>query len=93
MDECQHYTVTTEPAFDRIVKKLERKDVALFRELDRGVEKILREPMLGKPLTNTLRNFRRIHIEGSFVLLYEVRDCVVRLIDFDHHDRTYKKYS
>jgi len=48
--------------------------------------------MLGKPLRNTLRNYRRVHVD-PFVLLYEIRMLEVRLMDFDHHDKIYKKYK
>ncbi len=87
----QHYTLSYGPTFGRILKKLKRRDRALFGELERGIAKILMEPTLGKPLRNVLRNYRRIHIGGSFVLLYEIQETVVRLLDFDHHDRIYKK--
>ena len=93
MDDCPRYRIVTEPRFDRIVRKLKRKDKTLFTELDRGVEKVLKNPELGKPLRYSLRNLRRIHVEGSFVLLYDVHACTVRLIDFDHHDKIYEKYA
>ena len=79
--------------FGRILKKLKCRDRALFEELERGVGKILTEPTLGKPLGNVPRGYRRIHVKGSFVLLYEIHGNVVRLLDFDHHGRIYKKYS
>ncbi|MDO8514554.1 MAG: type II toxin-antitoxin system RelE/ParE family toxin [bacterium] len=93
MTDCPRYTIAYDSAFDRILKKLKRRDPALLTALDLGIEKILKEPMLGKPLKNVLRNSRRLHIEGSFVLLYEIYECQVRLLDFDHHDRIYRKYS
>ena len=93
MADDPRYTLGYGSIFGRILKKLKRRDRALFEELERGVEKILTQPMLGKPLGNVLHGYRRIHIEGSFVLLYEIRGNIVRLLDFDHHDRIYEKYS
>ncbi|MEK7068810.1 MAG: type II toxin-antitoxin system RelE/ParE family toxin [Patescibacteria group bacterium] len=87
------YTLAYGVTFGRILKKLKGRDMVLLRELDRSIVKILREPYLGKPLGNVLRNHRRIHVAGSFVLIYEIRGQEVRLIDFDHHDRVYRKYS
>ncbi len=92
MVEDSRYALGYGSVFGRILKKLKRRDRALFLELERGVEKILAQPMLGKPLGNVLRGYRRIHVGGSFVLLYEIQERVVRLLDFDHHDRIYKKY-
>ncbi len=91
--DCPRYTLAYNTSFGRILKKLKRRDPVLLKELDRGIEKVLQEPAFGKSLRNVLRNYRRIHVEGSFVLLYEIRECEIRLIDFDHHDRIYKKYS
>ena len=93
MADHAEYTLAYGVTFGRILKKLKGRDMFLLRELDRSIEKILREPHLGKPLGNVLRNHRRIHIARSYVLLYEVHAYEVRLIDFDHHDRIYKKYS
>ena len=78
--------------FELILKKLKNKKPDVFRDLAKKVEKIVKDPILGKPLRNTLRNYRRIHID-SFVLIYEIRMLEVRLIDFDHHDKIYKKYK
>lgn len=93
MEDGPRYTLALGPAFRRILKKLNRQGGTLRAELDRGIEKIVHEPMLGKPLRHALRNYRRVHIERSFVLLYEIQGRRVVLVDFDHHDRIYKKYS
>jgi YafQ family addiction module toxin component len=92
MEDVPKYSLSHGPDFKRILKRLNREKT-LRDELDKGVEKILNNPFLGKPLRHSLRNYRRIHIEGSFVLLYEIQGSMVILIDFDHHDRIYKKYS
>ena len=91
-DDATRYFLAHGPAFGRILKKLNR-DTALRTGLDRGIEKILKNPLLGKPLRHSMRKYRRIHIEGSFVLLFEIQDLQVTLVDFDHHDRIYEKYS
>ena len=92
MGDVPRYVLAHGSVFGRVLKKLNREKT-LRAELDRGIEKILRNPFLGKPLRHSLRTYRRIHIEGSFVLLYEIQGLKVVLIDFDHHDRIYKKYS
>ena len=86
------YEIIFGPGFDRIVHRL-RKNPGLLRAMITHFPKLEREPELGKPLRHALRNFRRIHVEGSFVLLYEIKEYAIVLIDFDHHDRIYKKYS
>jgi addiction module RelE/StbE family toxin len=40
-----------------------------------------------------MKGARRVHISKSFVLVYEIdeKSKVVRLLDYDHHDKIYKK--
>ena len=86
------YTLVIPLEFEIILKKLKNKKPNVFKSLIKKIEKVAREPVLGKPLRNTLRNYRRVHID-SFVLIYEIHMLEVRLIDFDHHDKIYKKYK
>lgn len=78
---------------DRMARALatyKRKDKRLFQDIENRIEKIVREPTIGKPLRYTLKNRRRVHV-GSFVLVYEFYQGELRFIDFDHHDKIYKK--
>ncbi|OGG53386.1 hypothetical protein A3H16_01515 [Candidatus Kaiserbacteria bacterium RIFCSPLOWO2_12_FULL_53_8] len=93
MSGTARYSLVVADQYKRVLKKLCRKNPALVLEIERAVGKILYYPEFGKPLRHSLRNYRRVHIEGSFVLLYETQGTVVRLIDFDHHNQIYKKYS
>jgi len=90
MAEQITYKLITPIEFEVILKKLKQKKPDVLKILEKKIEKVLREPMLGKPLRNTLRNYRRVHVD-PFVLLYEIRMLEVRLMDFDHHDKIYKK--
>ena len=76
--------------FDHILRILKKKKPIMFKRLKKQILKILREPTLGKPLRNVLRNYRRIHID-SFVLIYEIYNEEIRLLEFAHHDKIYKK--
>jgi mRNA-degrading endonuclease RelE of RelBE toxin-antitoxin system len=68
-----------------------RDDKNFLRRIESQVGKILREPAIGKPLRYTLKNRRRVHV-GSFVLVYEFSNGELRFLDFDHHDKVYKKW-
>ncbi|MEK7523199.1 MAG: type II toxin-antitoxin system mRNA interferase toxin, RelE/StbE family [Patescibacteria group bacterium] len=92
MSQFQNYTLVIPSEFEVILKKLKQKKPDVLKDLEKKIEKVLREPILGKPLRNTLRNYRRIHMD-PFVLIYEIKILEVRLIDFDHHDKIYKKYK
>ena len=86
------YEIVPSVTFDRSLKKFQKKDRQLVEELLEQVNKLALAPELGKPLRHRLRNQRRLHVAGSFVLLYEIVGNRVRLLDFDHHDKIYKKY-
>ena len=76
--------------FERAIQRW-KEDRTLFRQIESQMAKILREPNTGKPLRYSLKGRRRVHV-GSFVVVYEFHNAELRFIDFDHHDRVYKKY-
>ena len=73
----------------RVLRKL-KKDRVTFQRVQRAIEKILKEPELGKPLRYDLKHHRREPV-GSFVLVYEIRGGTIFFADYDHHDRVYKR--
>lgn len=60
--------------------------------IDKKVQDILDNPHRFKLLRKPLQNKRRVHVGGSFVLVYEIdeEEKLVTLLDFDHHDNIYK---
>lgn len=76
--------------FERALRKWKKKDRYFFEQLANKMERIISEPILGKPLRYALKNRRRVHV-GSFVLVYEFYNNELRFIDFEHHDKIYKK--
>lgn len=86
------YTVVFTDKFDGIAKLFKKRRPDIFERLYKQIVKLSRNPKFGKPLKNVMRNQRRIHV-GSFVLIYEINQGKVRLLDFDHHDKIYKKYK
>ena len=77
--------------FRKILERLSRKDKSLVLKIEKQIIRVLKEPTLGKPLRNILRNQRRVHID-PFVLIYEIHDNEIWFLDFCHHDRIYKKH-
>ena len=86
------FTIGVSPRLGSILSKVKTRKPALWDKLSKQLLKITREPHLGKPLRNILGGYRRVHVD-SFVLVYEIKDTEVRLLDFDHHDRIYRKWS
>lgn len=75
--------------FERAIQR--HRNDKFIKRIEGQVDKILREPAVGKPLRYTLKNRRRVHV-GSFVLVYEFYNGELRFLDFDHHDKVYKKW-
>ena len=86
------YRLAIKEGLDKKFKKLQKKDKDLIRLIDNKVQDILIDPYRFKPLRKPLQNKRRVHVGGSFVLVYEIneKEKVVTLFDFDHHDNVYK---
>lgn len=86
------YRLAIKESLDKKFKKLQKKDKEMLRLIDRKVRDILDDPYRFKPLRKPLQNKRRVHVGGSFVLIYDVNEeeKIVTLLDFDHHDNVYK---
>jgi len=86
------YHLQVKESLDKKFKKLSKKDKETLRIIKRKVDDILADPYRYKPLRKPLQNKRRVHVAGSFVLVYEINENekTVTLIDFDHHDNIYK---
>jgi len=56
------------------------------------VVEILENPHRYKPLRSPMQNKRRVHISGSFVLVFKIIEerKVAQLLEFEHHDKAYK---
>jgi len=86
------YQLAIKEGLDKKFKKLQQKNKELLRLINRKVQDILVDPHRFKPLRKPLQNKRRVHVGGSFVLVYEVDEGekLVTLLDFDHHDNIYE---
>jgi len=86
------YQLAVKESLNKKLKKLLKKDRELLTSIDRKVKDILDDPYRFKPLKKPLQNMRRVHVGGSFVLIYKINEDkkIVTLFDFDHHDNIYK---
>ena len=86
------YKLAVKESLDRKFKKLRKKDRETLLLIHKKVQQILDNPYRFKPLRKPLQHKRRVHIGGSFVLIYEVNEeeKLVALVEFEHHDSVYK---
>lgn len=85
------YRLEISENLQRIFDKIRKKDNLLSGILKKKIKQILLNPRQFKPLRGNMAGIRRVHIGKSFVLIYEIIENkkIVRLLDFDHHDRIY----
>ncbi len=83
---------------EKLKKKLSivlKKDPRRYKILVKKIEEIIVSDNIDhyKNLRKPLQNFKRIHIDAHFVLVfkYEKNEDVIYFYDFDHHDKIYKK--
>ena len=86
------YSIEVAENLDKVFAKLAKKDKRTFDAVDKKVKEILRNPHHYKPLKAPLQNKRRVHISGSFVLIFKIDEerKIVQLLEFEHHDKSYK---
>ena len=76
---------------ERELDKLRRKNKKQFEIILKKMSKILENPQHYKSLQHDMKGLRRVHIDRSFVLVFEIIEIEnkVIFIDFDHHDNIY----
>jgi YafQ family addiction module toxin component len=79
------------PEFERDFRKLCGKNLGFKRAVDSKVEQIRENPLHYKPLRAPLQGVRRVHVGGSYVLLFEpmTDSHTIRLLRLAHHDEAY----
>ncbi|GMT46700.1 MAG: YafQ family addiction module toxin [bacterium] len=86
------YDLAVKESLDKKFRKLKKKDRGMLASIDKKVQDILDDPYRFKSLKKPLQNKRRVHVWGSYVLIYEINEekKLVTLLDFEHHDNIYK---
>ncbi len=82
------YKIKFSEEFKKSFHKLKKKDKVLFERIKKKLKEIITNPEHYKPLRNVLAGYSRVQF-GSFVLIFEVDEEVVRIISLDHHDKAY----
>jgi len=80
-----------------IIEKLAKKDKKRVEIINKKIRQIINSDSLSiqhyKNLKYDLKEFKGVHIDSSFVLVFKVyiaRNFIL-FVDFDHHDTIYKK--
>lgn len=86
------WAISVTEHIDRAFKKLSKKNPKRLEIIQKKIEAILANPHQFKPLRAPLQNLRRVHIDKSFILVYQIdeRRKTITIMDLDHHDSVYK---
>lgn len=87
------YSIIIEENLQRILAKLYKKNRKLYEVAMKKIDEIIFDPQHYKPLRYDLKNIRRVHLFGPFVLVFKIEENTkaVEFLDLDHHDNIYKK--
>ena len=87
------YKFEIKPRLEKKLKKIEKKDPVMFKAARDKIEEIIKNPRHYKPLRYDMKGLRRVHLEKSFVLVFEIDEEaeMVRFLDLGHHDEIYRK--
>jgi|Deesub1362A_J573_1020465.scaffolds.fasta_scaffold53322_1 YafQ family addiction module toxin component len=85
------YDIEIMPSLDRILTKLSKKDRKKVEIILKKISEISKNPHHYKNLRTPMEDFKRVHIDKSFVLIFTVDDNEKRItfVDFAHHDEIY----
>ncbi len=76
---------------DKKFYKLSKKNKKQLEIINKKIKQIRQDPYHYKPLKGDMHGSYRVHIDSSFVLIYEIdeENKLVRILDYDHHDKVY----
>ncbi len=87
------YLLERKETINRIFSKLSKRNPKQLEIIYKKLEQVLEDPYRFKPLRSDMKEYREVHIDKHFVLLYSIdkERKVVILIDYDHHDKIFGK--
>ncbi len=80
-----------------VIEKLAKKDKKRAEIINKKIRQIINSDNVSiqhyKNLKYELKEFKGVHIDSSFVLVFKVdiQKNFILFVDFDHHDKIYKK--
>ena len=87
------YELDIKEEVDYIFKKLSKKNPKQLEIINKKIQEIRLNPNhIYKFLRKPLQSFNRVHIDGSFVLIFKIKheENVVKIYYYGHHDNVYK---
>jgi len=85
------YKLRISEKVDKKFIKISKKNPKQMKIIWNKITEILKEPYRFKLLHGDLKGSKRVHIDSSFVLIYEIDEInkKVVVLNYDHHDYVY----
>ncbi len=86
------YSYEFRKSVEKIFFKLAKKNPKQMDIIENKINEVIKNPNHYKNLRKPLQNFKRVHIDKSFVLLFSIdqNKKLVIFEDYDHHDNIYE---
>jgi YafQ family addiction module toxin component len=76
---------------EKIFKKLIKKDKTRYETILKKIDEIINSnPNHYKNLRKNMKDFKRVHIDSHFVLIFKIKQDKIYFEDLQHHDYIYK---
>jgi YafQ family addiction module toxin component len=79
----------------KILQRLFKKDKVRYEAVLKKMEEVINseDPDHYKNLSYELNEFKRVHVDSHFVLVFKFdkKNKLIRFEDLDHHDNIYKR--
>ena len=86
------YTLNIKPDLEKTLKKLAKRNRKQLEIILKKIDEILENPHRYKNLRAPLNDWKRVHVDKHFVIIFSIDEesKSVTLEDYDHHDNIYK---
>ncbi len=89
------YSYEIKPNLRKILNRISKKDKTTYERVLKKIEEIINSSNKKhyKNLKGGMKVFKRVHIRGSFVLIFKIdeNNKLISFEDLQHHDRIYKR--
>ncbi len=77
----------------KVLRKLLKKDKTRYVATMNKIDEICKSADVNhyKNLSHDLKDFKRVHIDSHFVLIFHVDKNIIRFEDLQHHDHIYRR--
>ncbi len=76
----------------KLQKKYPKRAEMISRKVDEIISKTPQTINSYKNLRYDLKHLKRVHVDRHFVLVFKVEGDFILFLDFEHHDKVYRKY-